>query len=708
MIIWSHRGYMGYRGVRSSFRWPTMLNRPIRVFKMNSGWLNVSTIRGYTIIPKQEEVLLKFKFPVSTHTITQISQEIDKYLDTDAIITLNGHLNRKPRIMAKNIFAELRDHNNDLVQLLLSPDYTDDELFNILQSSIPEEAISVSGKVKAKQSRTGNKEWELLVTNYQVLNESNLDAARLDKLKHSSPKDLPPQFRYLQLRDKYYQNALKLRSQISHLIRKVFIENHDFVELETPLLFKSTPEGAREFLVPTRTSGAFYALPQSPQQYKQILMSSGFTRYFQIAKCFRDEDLRSDRQPEFTQVDLEMSFISHSDQVAIVVEDIIFSIWSRILNNQLYTINENGNLQPVTELVKGQSTLYKIPYIRALSEFGIDKPDMRSNLSFINLSKFLIPTKNSNFPVLEACVLKQALTIKGGKKVPKSLTNGNNYSKRKPIIIPINSQSDAEFWYEKFVEKNVITKTDEFNHDELKELLNIEVGDILAFSDRADLPYENPTPLGKFRQLAINEYPGYWQRKIEIDGTEMDPTCHDSPIFVATWVNEFPLFNPTEISNISSNEEGTSDYPLYDCETLESTHHPFTMVKPEDYSLLQQNPLKAKGEHYDLVINGVEVGGGSRRIHDPKLQKYIFQHVLNIDNHMELFGHLLNALSMGCPPHAGLALGFDRLCAMIIGSNSIRDVIAFPKNQSGVDPVVESPSVVPDTTLNEYYITTKK
>lgn len=653
-------------------------------------------IRSFGQIPDQDEVMLKFKFPLATHTISQITNELDTFLHskTNTSLTLQGHLNRKPRIMAKNSFAELRDVNNDTVQLILAPETTPTLCFEILANSIPEESVSVTGKVQLKESRSGQREWELLVTNYQVLNESNLDAARLDKLKHSLPDTLPPQYRYLQLRTAFYQKALRNRSKVSHLIRSVLVDNHDFTELETPLLFKSTPEGAREFLVPTRTSNSFYALPQSPQQYKQILMSSGFTKYFQVAKCFRDEDLRSDRQPEFTQIDLEMSFINHSDQIGIVVEDIILNIWDKILKTPIYTVNSKGYLRPITTNSSGGLAFNKLPYIEALSKYGIDKPDLRSEISFVNLSKFLRPNKNPLFPVLEACVLKQALS---NGRIPKVVTDPSNYSRRKPIVIPIKTESDAIKWHQKFVEKDVFRQTELFNELHLKSLLNLEPGDILAISDRADIPYENPTPLGRFRQLAISEYPNWWKRKIQLDdGTIQQPDGNE--IFVASWVNDFPLFNPIEIDS--------HDYPVYDTTKFESTHHPFTMVKPDDYNSLQKNPLNAKGEHYDLVINGTEVGGGSRRVHDPKLQTYIFKDILQIDNYNELFGHLLQALSMGCPPHAGIALGFDRLCAMLVGSSSIRDVIAFPKNQSGVDPVVDSPTSVPETTLREYCIKT--
>lgn len=529
--------------------------------------------------------------------------------------------------------------------------------------------------MKLKETKNGEKAWELLVNNYQVLNESNLDAARLDRLKHSNPQDLPPQFRYLQLRTENLQTNLRIRSKAANLIRSIFVNDHDFVEIETPLLFKSTPEGAREFLVPTRSPDAFYALPQSPQQYKQLLMSSGFTKYFQIAKCFRDEDLRADRQPEFTQVDMEMSFVSHSDQVGYVIEDLIYNMWKKVAQLPIYFLNGKGYLQEITNFNKDKIDFSKLKYTDALSKFGIDKPDLRSNLEFINLSDYFVLTKSpEHFPIVEACILKNVFDPSGKSKIAKELTDSKNYSRRKPYILALKSEDECMTWYEKLVNKNVLQFAEGFDSNKLRELLKLKPGDIIAISDRSKILYENPTPLGKFRQLAMAHYPNKWQRPIEKPDGSLIEGYDPLNVYVASWVVEFPLFNPVETSSGIS-----SEYPSYDMKKYESTHHPFTMVNPEDYELLSLDPLAARGEHYDLVINGVEVGGGSRRVHDAELQKFIFKDVLRIDNYNKLFGHLLHALSMGCPPHAGLALGFDRLCAMLVGSNSIRDVIAFPK-----------------------------
>ncbi|KAG5421864.1 MSD1 [Candida metapsilosis] len=661
--------------------------------------LTKASRRYLSRLPEKSTTLAKFNFPLATNTVKSVTENIDEFINKKQKVTLNGHIHRKARIRPTLSFGFLRDCDGEIIQFIAN-ETTNDKILNTIKDLTVEESVSVTGFVQPKQLKEGeSKSWELVLEDIQILNSSNIDAPRLEKLKQTRPEDLPPQFRYLQLRTAFYQNSLRTRSKIAQLVRNVLVNNHDFVEIETPLLFKSTPEGAREFLVPTRSPNQFYALPQSPQQYKQILMSSGFTKYFQIAKCFRDEDLRSDRQPEFTQVDLEMSYVSSANQVMQVVEDVVFNIWEKIKKRNVYTLNGDG------ELVKTDSTangvrLSKLDYLTALQNYGIDKPDLRSNISFKGLEDFFVANENPDFPVVEACVLKGAFDPKSNpSKPPKSLTSELNYSRRRPYVFMIKSKHDVQTWHELLLQKGFM----KINGDlaVMQKYLNLQPGDILAVSSRSQLPYENPTPLGKFRQLAIAEFPGKWQRPIR-DGSKLIDNYNSEDTIVGAWVVDFPLFNPVEIS-----EDANEPYPKYDKVKLESTHHPFTMCKSEDYELLETAPLKVKGEHYDLVVNGVEVGGGSRRIHDAALQQYIFEEVLRVNNYQQLFGHLLKALSMGCPPHAGLALGFDRLCAMVVGTSSIKDVIAFPKNQSGSDRVVESPTSVDEKTLNEYFITTK-
>ncbi|CAD1810042.1 aspartate--tRNA ligase [Candida parapsilosis] len=657
--------------------------------------------RYYSHLPEKVSTLAKFNFPLATNSIKSVTDNINDFINKKQKVTLNGHIHRKARIRPTLSFGFLRDCNGETVQFIAN-DSTKDKIMDTMKSLTVEESVSITGYVQPKQSKEGeSKSWELVLEDIQVLNSSNIDAPRLEKLKQTRPEDLPPQFRYLQLRTAFYQNALRVRSKIAQSVRKVLVDDHDFVEIETPLLFKSTPEGAREFVVPTRQPNQFYALPQSPQQYKQILMSSGFTKYFQIAKCFRDEDLRSDRQPEFTQIDLEMSFVNSSDQVMKVVEDVVLSIWEKVKQTNVYTLNGSDELIRINAGIEGVQ-LSKLNYLTALQKYGIDKPDLRSNLSFISLEEYFVSIENLDFPVVETCVLKSAFdpTIKTSKP-PKSLTSELNYSRRRPYIFMIKSEDDAQSWCELLLQKGFMKWNDKVDKEKLRKTLNLQPGDILAVSNRAHLPYENPTPLGKFRQLAIAEFSGKWQRPIRSENGLIDTYDFDKTI-VGSWVVDFPLFNPAETS-----DDINVPYPKYDRSKLESTHHPFTMCKSDDYDLLETEPLKVRGEHYDLVINGVEVGGGSRRIHDSVLQQYIFEDVLKVNNYQSLFGHLLKALSMGCPPHAGLALGFDRLCAMVVGTSSIKDVIAFPKNQSGSDRVVESPTAVDEKVLNEYFITTK-
>ncbi|ODV84365.1 hypothetical protein CANARDRAFT_8718 [[Candida] arabinofermentans NRRL YB-2248] len=666
--------------------------------KLRADVLKSSIYKRYlTSLPEAASTIQKFRFKKHTHAIKDINDNATKLIEDSIEVTLNGWIDGTPRKLSKKlIFSHFRDFNSDHTQIVTK----DEALSQKLRALKPEDPISITGTISLKKSHSSDEEskWELIATSIQLLNPTATSTtSQLDSLK-TTPSQYPPEYRYLQLRHPYYQRSLKQRALAASIIRSTLSTKHDLTEIETPILFKSTPEGAKEFLVPSRTTnpkGSFYALPQSPQQYKQLLMASGVKGYYQIARCFRDEDLRADRQPEFTQVDLELAWCDGED-VRKVVRSVVGEVWKSIRGLPLYRVDfETGDLVEVGEAEQFPELSYK----DALSKFGIDKPDLRSRLEFVDLSEaFDGPLNSPSFPVTEACVLKGALT--DSEKLPKQLFDSNEYKVRRPYIIKIKDKDALKTW-NKELPINITARVEALNAK-----LNLEVGDIVAISDRATLSYENPTPLGRFRQLAVQYFPTKWRRDISSSST---PQSKPENIFVCSWVVDFPLFSPIEVEDdLKGQDVIKQPYPLYDFNAYESTHHPFTMAKLDDYPLLQTDPLKVHGDHYDLVINGVELGGGSRRIHDSELQMYIFKEILKIENPMALFGHLLNAFESGCPPHAGLALGFDRLCAMLMNTGSIRDVVAFPKTQAGIDPVVESPSVVPEKVLDLYHIRVKQ
>lgn len=569
------------------------------------------------------------------------------------------------------MFGRLRDVNGDTIQLV------DNNEPSLIKSLKQESAITVRGNIAEQVKPDGSKSFDLIVEEVQVLNESGVIGSQLS----SETKEWPPQYRYLQLRSTEFQQRLQRRAKIMSISRSV-LDGLNFTEVETPLLFKSTPEGAREFLVPTRKKGYTYALPQSPQQYKQLLMASGVHRYYQIARCFRDEDLRADRQPEFTQLDMEMSFANGED-VQKVIEKLAQKIWKEVLNKRFYTLDGDTLVQ-----VEEGGSFNKLLYDEAIARFGIDKPDLRSSLEIVNVSEFATSVENPNYPVFEVMILRSGAS---NAELVTSLLNSSEYSARNPTVVAVENVSK---WHEGFA--NV-----EFsNLSGLNAMLNLEVGDLVVGSSRQVKNYENPTPLGRARQIAISKTltKGIYVRKT-LGSHEI--TASD---FVGSWVVEFPLFNPIELEGSGNEKVEDNRYPVYASDRYISTHHPFTMAHLDDYSKLETDPLQVRGQHYDFVVNGVELGGGSTRVHDVDLQKYIFANILQIKDPEALFGHLLTAFSTGCPPHAGLAIGFDRMTAMLCGTESIRDVIAFPKTITGADPLIGSPSKVTPSQLKEYHV----
>ncbi|CAI4054382.1 hypothetical protein SUVZ_16G1840 [Saccharomyces uvarum] len=641
-----------------------------------------TVIRQLSGFPEVNAIKRKFLFEKDTSTVEQL-----KELSNGQNVVLNGWIEQKPKRIGKNlIFGLLRDCNGDVIQLVDNK--------SLLKGFTLEDVIQAKGvlSLKRKLSNEEANTYEVQLEDVVVLNASNKKPAQLQDFKLSAT--YPPEFRYLQLRSPKFQNFLKKRSSISKEIRNSFT-NLDFTEIETPTLFKATPEGAREFLVPTRTKRSdgkpsFYALDQSPQQYKQLLMAGGINKYYQMARCFRDEDLRADRQPEFTQVDMEMAF-ANSEDVMKVIERVVPDVWCKFSDKGgLLTLDNNGSLVPVKK-EDNTVSVFRMPYEQAMSQYGIDKPDLRApDLKIVNLSEFnAFSHLNKMFPVFEVMILRNAFSnMEEYEKHWSFLTNEKNYNYRIPIVLPIENDEQAQSsWFENFLPIATFE-----NPHLITKFLKLRKGDIICGCTREPNHsiFENPTPLGRLRQLVLQNEKG----KNLYYSTNKD---------VASWIVDFPLFSPVTIEEKSVKMEKFA-YPEYEEDKLCSTHHPFTMVKLNDYENLEKTPEKCLGQHYDFVVNGVELGGGSTRVHDPKLQNYIFESVLKIDNAHELFGHLLDAFDMGTPPHAGFAIGFDRMCAMICGTESIRDVIAFPKSVTGADLVVKSPSVISESVLEAYNI----
>jgi aspartyl-tRNA synthetase len=438
-----------------------------------------------------------------------------------------------------------------------------------------------------------------------------------------------------------------LRHRLSQEVRR-YLDGLNFIEVETPVLIKSTPEGARDFVVPSRMNpGEFYALPQSPQTFKQLLMVSGFDRYFQIVKCFRDEDLRADRQPEFTQIDCEMSFITQED----------------ILNTF------EGLARHLFKTVKGieLGDFPRMQYSDAMRLYGSDKPDVRLGMEFVELNDLV---KGKGFGVFDNAELVVGINAKAcAEYTRKQLDELTEWLKRPQIgatgLIYMRHNTDGTL-------KSSVDKF--YNEDELKkwsDALSTQPGDlVLVLAGLTD----------KVRKQ-MNEL------RLEIGGRL---GLRDKNTFAPLWVLDFPLLEWDE-----------------ETERYHAMHHPFTSPKPEDIKLLETDPGAVRANAYDMVINGIEVGGGSIRIHDRELQSLMFKHLgFSPEEAQKQFGFLMDAFEFGAPPHGGLALGFDRLCSIFAGLDSIRDVIAFPKNNSGRDVMIDSPSTIADSQLNELKIKT--
>jgi aspartyl-tRNA synthetase len=576
-------------------------------------------------------------------------------------VTLSGWVHSR-RDLGGLIFIDIRDREGR-TQTVFDPSDLPKPLFNQASALRSECVVGITGKVRQRPAGTSNPkivtgEIEVGATALEVLNMAEVLPFPVDdpEIAAKVNEELRLQYRYLDLRRPEMARNLRLRSKVANAVR-TYLDEQGFLEVETPTLFKSTPEGAREFLIPSRREpGKFYALPQSPQQFKQILMVAGVERYFQLARCYRDEDQRADRQLEFTQIDLEMSFIEREDIYALI-EGMLKKVWKTALNMDIPT------------------PFKRLSFAEALNRFGIDKPDTRFGMELVDFTEEF---RASTFKVFSGAIaaggVVKALNAKGlADATQGQIETMTEYAKG------FGAKGLAYIKVEKGEWKSPIVKF--FNDAEkaaLTQKLAIQEGDLILFA--ADQWLTACEILGKIRLYCADVLKG--QGKLAIDSNRFD----------FLWVVDFPL--------LSFDKEQNRWY---------SSHHPFTAPVAEDVPLLLSDPKKVRGQHYDIVVNGVELGGGSIRIHQPDLQKTVFEQVLQIPPDMvkARFGYMLEAFRYGAPPHGGIALGFDRMNAILCGTPSIRDVIAFPKTAKGTDLMTDSPALVEPKQLRELHLELK-
>jgi len=600
-------------------------------------------------------------------------------------VTLSGWVHSR-RDLGGLIFIDIRDREGR-TQTVFDPSDLTPELFAQAAALRSECVVSITGKVRARPAGTNNAkiatgEVEVGVVGLEVLNMAEVLPFPVDdpEIANKVNEELRLQYRYLDLRRPEMARNLKVRSKVAIATRS-YMDEQGFLEVETPTLFKSTPEGAREFLVPNRREpGTFYALPQSPQQFKQILMVAGVEKYFQLARCYRDEDLRADRQPEFTQVDIEMSFIDREDIYALI-EGLLKRVWKTALNIDVPT------------------PFKRISFEEALNRYGIDKPDTRFAMELVDMTEDF---RASTFKVFSGTIANggvvKALNAKGlAGATQGQIETMTEYAKSfgakglafikvekssgtgvPPVSSPAETHGqDARATTVEW--KSPIVKFfSEAEKAALTSKLNIEEGDLILFA--ADQWLNACEILGKIRLYCADVLKS--QGKLVIPADQ----------FNFLWVIEFPL--------LGFDREQNRWY---------SSHHPFTAPVREDIPLLKTDPKKVRGQHYDVVVNGVELGGGSIRIHQPDVQKTIFEELLAIppEETKLRFGYMLDAFKYGAPPHGGIALGFDRLIAILCGTPSIRDVIAFPKTAKGTCLMTDSPSQVSAKQLRDLYLEVK-
>ncbi len=569
--------------------------------------------------------------------------------DSGKEVTLCGWTNGR-RDFGGLIFADLRDRTG-IIQIVFDLGVTGKENFEKAESIRSEYVLAVKGKVRERSAETINEKIptghiEVVASTLKILSEADTPPFAIED-GQAVNENLRLKYRYLDLRRSELQNKLILRSNICKSARDYLVSN-GFLEIETPFLGKSTPEGARDYLVPSRVNkGSFYALPQSPQLYKQLLMIAGYDRYYQITKCFRDEDLRANRQPEFTQIDMEMSFVDGESDVMGVMEGLISKIFKDVKNIALNT--------PFRTLT----------YKEAMDRFGSDKPDTRFGLELKDISDI---AAKCGFQVFSGAVKNggsvRLINAKGfyeilSRRDIDALTDFAKSYRAKGLAWIAFSKEEGI--------KSAITKfLSEDDQKAIYQRAGAETGDILFFcADKNDIVFNT---LGGLRQHLADKYNLYDKSKYDI-----------------LWVTDFPLFEYSE-------EE----------KRLTAMHHPFTSPKTEDLPLIDTDPLKVRAKAYDLVINGQEAGGGSIRIHSRAVQQKMFE-VLGFDEEaiQNKFGFFINAFKYGTPPHGGLAFGLDRLTMLLTDSDSIKDVIAFPKVQTASDLMTEAPAPVEEKQLKE-------
>ncbi len=579
-----------------------------------------------------------------SHSCTSVNSQL-----LDQTVELCGWIHNR-RDHGGVIFLDLRDHSG-LVQVVYEPEFQ--AIFSIAEKLKHEFVVRIKGKVRLRPEGMVNAKMEtggieILGTDLEILNQALLPPFLPDEYQFVN-EDLRYRYRYLDLRRKGMQANLILRHNLVRCIRD-YLNNQHFIDIETPILTKATPEGARDYLVPSRVhQGEFYALPQSPQIYKQLLMIAGFHKYYQLARCFRDEDLRSDRQPEFTQLDIEMAFIDQT-----VIQNLIEGMLQKIFQELLQ--------------VKLPDQLPSLSYAEAMRRFGSDKPDLRIPLELIDIEDLV---SNCDFKVFS-----DAASSKDCRVVALKLPNGcqlsrkefdnyasfvANYGAKGLAYIKINNREEGLAGLQspilKFLSEDIINS--------IIDRVDLKTGDVVFF--------------GSGERQVVNESMGALRVKLGHDHNLVEAGWR------LLWIVDWPIFER-------------------DAKTkqLQSMHHPFTSPKELSIEALKESPTLGLAKAYDIVINGYEIGGGSIRIHQPELQEAVFE-LLGISHEeaQKKFGFLLEALQFGCPPHGGIALGIDRLAMLLTNSASIRDVIAFPKTQSAACLLTSAPAEVSNLQLNE-------